>query len=75
MEYWEEGEKGDGERIRRRTTTNKRAVRWSTLWVAEIIDLSTARPKWRLDGPALLGHLLYSLVNHSYANRYHHHLV
>jgi len=21
------------------------------------------------------GHLLYSLVNHAYANRYHHHLV
>ena len=38
-------------------------------------DLSTARQKWRLDGPALLGHLLYSLVNHAYANRYHHHLV
>jgi len=36
-------------------------------------DLSTARPKWRLDGPALSGHLLYSLVNHAYAN--HHHLV
>ena len=34
------------------------------------IDLSTARPKWRLDGPALSGHLLYSLVNHAYANRY-----
>ena len=40
-----------------------------------IIDLSTALPKWRLDGPALLGHLLYSLVNHAYANRYHHHVV
>ena len=26
------------------------------------IDLSIARPKWRLDGPALSGHLLYSLV-------------
>jgi len=39
------------------------------------IDLSTARPKWRLDGPALSGHLLYSPVNHDYANRYHHHLV
>jgi len=39
------------------------------------IDLSTARPKWRLDGPALSGHLLYSLVIHAYANRYHHHLV
>jgi len=39
------------------------------------IDLSTARPKWRLDGPALSGHLLYSLVNHAYAKRYHHHLV
>ena len=39
-----------------------------------VIDLSTARPKWRLDGPALSGHLLYSLVNHAHANRYHHHL-
>jgi len=39
------------------------------------IDLTTARPKWRLDGPALSGHLLYSLVNHAYANRYHKHLV
>ena len=39
------------------------------------VDLSTARPKWRLDRPALSGHLLYSLVNHAYANRYHHHLV
>ena len=29
------------------------------------INLSTARPKWRLDGPALSGHLLYSLVNHA----------
>ena len=38
-------------------------------------NLSTARPKWRLDGPALSGHLLHSLVNHAYANRYHHHLV
>jgi len=26
------------------------------------IDLTTAHPKWRLDGPALSGHLLYSLV-------------
>ena len=33
------------------------------------IDLSTARPKWRFDGPALSGHQLYSLVNHVYANR------
>ena len=40
-----------------------------------VTDLSTARPKWRLDGPALSGHVLYSLVNHAYANRYHHHLV
>jgi len=39
------------------------------------IDLSTARPKWRLDGPALSGHLLHSLVIHVYANRYRHHLV
>jgi len=39
------------------------------------IDLSTARPKWRLDGPALSVHLLYSLVNHAYTNRYHHHPV
>jgi len=39
------------------------------------IDLSTARPKWRLDGPALSGHLLYSLVNHAYANRYYYYLV
>jgi len=38
-------------------------------------DLSTARPKWRLDGPDLSGNLLYLLVNHAYANRYHHHLV
>jgi len=38
-------------------------------------DLSTARPKWRLDGPTLSDHLLYSLVNHAYANRYHHYLV
>jgi len=30
---------------------------------ANINDLSTARPKWRLDG-----HLLYSLVNHACAN-------
>jgi len=34
------------------------------------IDLSTARPKWRLDGPALSGHVLYSVVNHANANRY-----
>jgi len=40
-----------------------------------IINLSTARQKWRLDGLALSDHLLYSLVNHAYANRYHHHLV
>jgi len=40
-----------------------------------LIDLSTARPKWRLDGPALSDHLLYALVNHAYAKRYHHHLV
>jgi len=40
-----------------------------------VIDLSTARPKWRLDGPALSGHLLYSLVNNAYANRYQQHLV
>ena len=40
-----------------------------------ISDLSTARPKWRLDGPAFSGHLLYSLVNHAYANRFHYHLV
>ena len=39
------------------------------------IDLSTARPKWLLDGLALSDHLLYSLVNHAYANRYTHHLV
>jgi len=32
------------------------------------IDLSTARPKLRLDGPALLDHLLYPLINHAYAN-------
>jgi len=47
----------------------------STSMFVVSIDLSTARPKWRLDGPALSGHLLYSLVNHAYANRYHHHLV
>jgi len=40
-----------------------------------VIDLSTARPKWRLDGPALSGHLLYLLVNHACTNPYHHHLV
>jgi len=43
--------------------------------ILQQINLSTARPKWRLDGPALSGHLLYSLVNHAYANRYHHRLV
>jgi len=40
-----------------------------------LIDLSTARPKWRLDGLALSGHLLYSLVNHAYSIRYHYYLV
>ena len=45
------------------------------VYVKHQIDLSTARPKWRLDGPALSGRLLYSLVNQAYANRYHHHLV
>jgi len=39
------------------------------------IDLSTARPKWRLDGPALSDHLLYAPVNHAFAKRYHYHLV
>jgi len=39
------------------------------------LDLSIAHPKWRLDGPALTGHLVYSLVNHAYANLYHHYLV
>jgi len=39
------------------------------------IDLSTARPKRRHDGPALSGHLLCSIVKHAYAKRYHHHLV
>jgi len=51
---------------------------WKSPWgilLTLSIDLSTARLKWRLDGPALSGHLLYSLVNHAYANRYHHHLV
>ena len=43
--------------------------------VVQPIDLSTARPKWRLDRQALSGQLLYSLVNHAFANRYHHHLV
>ena len=43
--------------------------------IAYLFDLSTARPKWRLDGPVLSGHLLYSLVNHAYANCYHYHLV
>jgi len=38
-------------------------------------DISTVRPKWRLDGPSVSGHPLYSLVNDAYANRYHHHLV
>jgi len=51
----------------------------SSLWYIGTIsgrtDLSTVRPKWRLDGPALACHLLYSLVNHAYANCYHHHLV
>ena len=46
------------------------------IWpLAILIDLWTARPKWRPDGPALSGHLLYSLVNPAYSNRYHHHLV
>ena len=31
--------------------------------------------KWRLDGTAFSGHLLYSFFNHAYANRYHYHLV
>jgi len=39
------------------------------------MDLSTARPKWRHDGQALSGHLLFSTLSHAYANRYHHHLV
>ena len=49
---------------------------FSTQVIAVVsIDLSTARPKWRFDGPALSGHLLYSLVNHAYGIRYHHHVV
>jgi len=40
-----------------------------------IIDLSTARPKWRLDEPGLSGHSLYSLVNPAYANIYWYRLV
>jgi len=40
-----------------------------------IIDLLAARTKRRLDGPALSGHLLYSLVSLAFANRYHYHLV
>jgi len=36
--------------------------------IPESIDLSTARPKWRLDGPALSGYHLYLLVNPAYAN-------
>ena len=39
------------------------------------IDISTARPIWRHDGPALSGYLLYSVVNPVYANSYHHHLI
>jgi len=50
-------------------------TKWITCLSCLSFDLSTPRPKWRLDGPDLLGHLLYSLVNHAYANRYHHHLV
>jgi len=50
--------------------SQKKFKRWYKL-----IDLSTARPKWRVDGPALSGNLLYSFVNHASANRYHHHLV
>ena len=46
-----------------------------TLRLLYSIDLSTARPKWRPDGPAMSGHLLYSLVNPTYANSYHHHPV
>jgi len=33
------------------------------LFNCQSIDLSTACPKRRIDGPFLLGHLLYSLVN------------
>jgi len=44
-------------------------------WGKLTTDPSTARPKWRLYGPALSGHLLYSLVNHACANRYYHYLV
>ena len=42
-----------------------------------IIDLSTARLKWRLGEPALSDNLLYALVNRAYANSYmyYHHLV
>ena len=36
-------------------------IKNNTLYISTI-DLSTARPKWRLGGPALSGHLLYSLV-------------
>jgi len=39
------------------------------------VDISTTRPKRRLDGPALSGYLLYSFANPAYANSYHHHLV
>jgi len=45
------------------------------LWHKIIHNLSTTRPEWRLDGPALSGHLLYSLVSHAYANPFHHRLV
>jgi len=45
------------------------------LFLHKVIDLSTATQKWRLDGPTLSGHLLYSLVNHAYLNLYQHHLV
>ena len=38
-----------------------------TLYIPTI-DLSTARPKWRPDGHALSGDLLYSLVNPTCAN-------
>jgi len=47
----------------------------SSLLATQTSDLSTARPKWRLDRTALSGHLLYLFVNHACANRYHHHLV
>jgi len=59
-------------------STHREPCVHAILWVKShqcAIDLWTAHPKWRLGGPALLGHLLYSLAIYAYTNRYHHHLV